>query len=204
MSSFALCPSLATRRTGPWFPTRPLSLQSRSLNTRRVQREAGPCPGTWAGLRTRPRGRPQTVRQTRRAEILAATLTPPPERLGVTHWSSRLLASELSISHSTITRVSAEHDIRPWQSETFKFSTDPELEARVRDVVGLYLDPPAHAVVLCVDETSQIQALERTQPVRSRPAFRLAWPLTSKPRGRLPWLGRIRCNQTEVGRIYPS
>jgi transposase len=111
-------------------------------------------------------GRPQTVRQTRRAEILAATLTPPPERLGVTHWSSRLLASELSISHSTITRVWAEHDIRPWQSETFKFSTDPELEARVRDVVGLYLDPPAHAVVLCVDEKSQIQALERTQPVR--------------------------------------
>src|SRR5215213_3870173 len=60
----------------------------------------------------------------------------------------------------------AEHDVKPWQTETFKFSTDPELEARVRDVVGLYLDPPAHAIVLCVDEKSQIQALERTQPPR--------------------------------------
>ncbi len=60
----------------------------------------------------------------------------------------------------------ADYDIRPWQTETFMFSTDPELEAKVRDVVGLYLDPPAHAIVLCVDEKSQIQALERTQPSR--------------------------------------
>jgi transposase/transposase-like protein len=112
------------------------------------------------------RGRPQTVRRTRRTEILAATLTPPPERLGVTHWSSRLLATELGVSHSTVARVWAEHDIRPWQVETFKFSTDPQLEAKVRDVVGLYLDPPAHAIVLCVDEKSQIQALERSQPVQ--------------------------------------
>jgi transposase len=119
------------------------------------------------GLVDRPRrGRPQTVRRDRRAEILATTLAPPPEALGVTHWSSRLLAAELGISHSTVARVWAEHDLRPWQTETFKFSTDPELEAKVRDVVGLYLDPPAHAIVLCVDEKSQIQALERTQPVQ--------------------------------------
>src|SRR5215213_4109991 len=119
------------------------------------------------GLADRPRrGRPQTVRRDRRAEILATTLTPPPEALGVTHWSSRLLGDELGISHSTVARVWAEHDLKPWQTETFKFSTDPELEAKVRDVVGLYLDPPAHAIVLCVDEKSQIQALERTQPVR--------------------------------------
>jgi hypothetical protein len=84
--------------------------------------------------------------------------------LGVTHWSSRLLGAELGISHSTVARVWAEHDVKPWQTETFKFSTDPQLAAKVRDVVGLYLDPPAHAVVLCVDEKSQIQALERTQP----------------------------------------
>src|ERR687887_1125117 len=119
-----------------------------------------------AGLDDRPRpGRPQTVRRDRRAEILATTLAPPPEHLGVTHWSSRLLATELGLSHSTVARVWAEHDVKPWQTETFKFSTDPELEARVRDVVGLYLDPPAHAIVLCVDEKSQIQALEPTQPV---------------------------------------
>ena len=119
------------------------------------------------GLADRPRrGRPQTVRRDRRAEILATTLAPPPEALGVTHWSSRLLAAELGVSHSTVARVWAEHDLKPWQTETFKFSTDPELEAKVRDVVGLYLDPPAHAIVLCVDEKSQIQALERTQPVQ--------------------------------------
>jgi transposase len=123
--------------------------------------------GLTSELADRPRrGRSQTVRRHRRAEILAATLTPPPERLGVTHWSSRLLAAELGVSHSTVARVWAEHDIRPWQTETVKFSTDPQLEARVRDVVGLYLDPPAHAIVLCVDEKSQIRALERTQPVR--------------------------------------
>jgi transposase len=123
--------------------------------------------GLTGGLADRHRrGRPQSVRRDRRAEILAATLSPPPPALGVTHWSSRLLAAELGVSHSTVARVWAEHDVKPWQTETFRFSTDPELEARVRDVVGLYLDPPAHAIVLCVDEKSQIQALERTQPVR--------------------------------------
>jgi DDE superfamily endonuclease len=115
--------------------------------------------------RRRP-GRPQTVRRDRRAEILATTLTPPPQRLGVTHWSSRLLAGELGVSHNTVARVWREHGLRPWQTATFKFSTDPELEAKVRDVVGLYLDPPDRAVVLCLDEKSQIQALERTQPLR--------------------------------------
>ena len=74
----------------------------------------------------------------------------------MTHWSSRLLAAELGVSHSTVARVWADHDVKPWQTETFKFSTDPQLEAKVRDVVGLYLDPPAHAIVLCVDEKSQI------------------------------------------------
>ena len=123
--------------------------------------------GLGGQLADRPRpGRPQTIRRDRRAEILATTLTPPPETLGITHWSSRLLAAELGISHSTVARVWAEHDVKPWQTETFKFSTDPELEAKVRDVVGLYLDPPAHAIVVCVDEKSQIQALERTQPVQ--------------------------------------
>src|SRR5512132_1841308 len=123
--------------------------------------------GLTAPLADRPRrGRPQTIRRPRRAENLATALAPPPKHLGVTHWSSRLLAAELGLSHSTVARVWAEHDVKPWQTETFKFSTDPQLEARVRDVVGLYLDPPAHAIVLCVDEKSQIQALERTEPVR--------------------------------------
>ncbi len=80
--------------------------------------------------------------------VLAATLTAPPERLGVTHWSSRLLGDELGISFATITRIWRKWNVQPWRIETFKFSTDPELEAKIRDVVGLYLDPPAKAVVV--------------------------------------------------------
>jgi hypothetical protein len=83
-----------------------------------------------------------------------------------THWSTRLLARELGVSRDTVARVWREYGIKPWRAETFKFSTDPQLAAKVHDVVGLYLRPPERAVVLCVDEKSQIQALERTQPVR--------------------------------------
>jgi transposase len=119
------------------------------------------------GLSDRPRsGRPQTVRRTRRAEILAATLNQPPVRLGITHWSTRLLASELGVGRDTVARIWREYHIQPWRAETFKFSTDPDLAAKVNDVVGLYLQPPERAVVLCVDEKSQIQALQRTRPVR--------------------------------------
>jgi transposase len=106
-------------------------------------------------------GRPKTIDD---AAIIAATLEPPPDRLGVTHWSTRLLAQELRIGHATIARAWRRYRVQPWRRETFKFSTDPELEAKVRDVVGLYLNPPEKAVVLCVDEKSQIQALDRTQP----------------------------------------
>jgi transposase len=112
-----------------------------------------------AGLPDRPRpGRPQTVRRTRRAEILTVTLNPPPPRLGITHWSTRLLARELGVSRDTIARIWREYGVQPWRAETFKFSTDPQLVAKVHDVVGLYLHPPERAVVLCVDEKSQIQA----------------------------------------------
>lgn len=119
--------------------------------------------GGIAALADAPRsGRPKTVDE---AEILARTLEPPPPALGVTHWSSRLLAAELGISDATIARCWRRYGLQPWRHETFKFSTDPELEAKVRDIVGLYLDPPEKAVVLCVDEKSQIQALDRTAPI---------------------------------------
>ena len=107
-------------------------------------------------------GRPKTIED---AAIIAATLEPPPESLGVTHWSTRLLAGQLGIGDATVARAWRKYGVKPWRRETFKFSTDPQLEAKVRDVVGLYLNPPQNAVVLCVDEKSQIQALDRTAPI---------------------------------------
>jgi transposase/transposase-like protein len=107
-------------------------------------------------------GRPREIDP---LEIVIATLEPPPEKLGVTHWSSRLLARELGVSNATVATVWQDYELQPWRRETFKFSTDPELEAKVRDVVGLYLNPPDNAIVLCIDEKSQIQALDRTAPI---------------------------------------
>jgi transposase/transposase-like protein len=114
-----------------------------------------------AGLSDAPRsGRP---RQVDHRAVVAATLKPPPKRLGVTHWSSRLLAERLGIGNATVARAWRDYGVQPWRAETFKFSTDPELVGKVTDVVGLYLAPPENAIVLCVDEKSQIQALDRTQ-----------------------------------------
>jgi transposase len=119
--------------------------------------------GGLAGLRDEPRsGRPRRVDE---AEVVVRTLEPPPQRLGITHWSSRLLGRELGISHVTVAGFWRKWDIQPWRIETFKFSTDPQLEAKVRDVVGLYLHPPENAIVLCLDEKSQVQALDRTAPI---------------------------------------
>jgi transposase len=97
--------------------------------------------------------------------VVVATLEAPPEELGVTHWSSRLLGDHLDISFATVARIWRKWKLQPWRIETFKFSTDPELEAKIRDVVGLYLAPPDKAVVVCIDEKSQVQALDRTAPI---------------------------------------
>jgi transposase len=116
-----------------------------------------------SGLADRRRsGRPKMIDD---AMIIAATLDSPPASLAVTHWSSRLLGRHLGISDATVARAWRAYHVAPWRRDTFKFSTDPALEAKVRDVVGLYLNPPQHAIVLCVDEKSQIQALNRTQPI---------------------------------------
>src|SRR2546423_10596968 len=115
------------------------------------------------GLEDRPKpGRPARVDE---VEVVLATLEAPPAKLGATHWSSRLLADQLGISNVWIARIWRKWGLQPWRRESFKFSTDPELEAKVRDVVGLYLDPPQKAVVLSIDEKSQIQALDRTAPI---------------------------------------
>jgi transposase len=97
--------------------------------------------------------------------VVVATVQAPPEALGVTHWSARLLGKHLGISFASVARIWREWNLQPWRRETFKFSTDPELDAKVRDVVGLYLNPPDKAVVVCIDEKSQIQALDRTAPI---------------------------------------
>ena len=107
-------------------------------------------------------GRPVVIDE---AEVVATTLTPPPESLGVTHWSARLLADQLGVSFASVARIWRKWKLQPWRTETFKFSTDPELEAKIRDVVGLYLAPPDNAIVLSIDEKSQVQALDRTAPI---------------------------------------
>jgi transposase len=116
-----------------------------------------------AGLDDRAKsGRPRVIDP---VQIVLATLEPPPENLGVTHWSSRLLAKHLGVSDFTVSTTWKKWGLQPWRVQTFKFSTDPQLETKIRDVVGLYLNPPDKAIVLCVDEKSQVQALDRTAPV---------------------------------------
>jgi len=116
------------------------------------------------GLGERPRsGRPAEITATQRARILAWTLKPPPA--GLSHWSTRELARRVGVSASTVQRLWRAHALQPHRQESFKFTTDPAAEAKIADVVGLYLAPPTNAVVLSVDEKTQIQALERTQPL---------------------------------------
>src|SRR3954451_9060093 len=116
-----------------------------------------------AGLSDAPRvGRPRRIDH---AGIVTATLTPPPKKYGVTHWSTRLLARHLGIGDATVAKAWRDYGVQPWRSRSFRFSTDPQLEAKVVDVVGLYLNPPENAVILSVDEKSQIQALDRTMPI---------------------------------------
>jgi transposase len=125
---------------------------------RRRYAAAGP-----AGLVDAPRpGHPPTYTRADRDRLVALTMGPPPE--GMSHWSVRVMARRTGMSPSTVHRIWAELGYKPHRTETFKFSTDPALEAKIRDVVGLYLDPPDGAIVLSVDEKTQIGALDRTQP----------------------------------------
>jgi transposase len=116
------------------------------------------------GLHDAPRpGRAPTYGRAERDRVIALTLELPPD--GTTHWSARRMALRTGISTTTVQRIWAEAGLKPHRVETFKFSTDPALEAKVADVVGLYLDPPDGAIVLSVDEKTQIGALDRTQPM---------------------------------------
>ena len=108
-------------------------------------------------------GRPRTVSDAQVAEVIERTLQSTPK--DATHWSIRTMAAETGLSHTTIRRIWTAFGLQPHRSETFKLSTDPLFVDKVQDIVGLYLSPPNRAIVLCVDEKSQIQALDREQPV---------------------------------------
>src|SRR6266700_1035891 len=116
------------------------------------------------GLSDEPRpGTPRKITDAKVEEAVTQTL----ERLptAATHWSTRSLAEQVGLSQSAVVRIWHSFGLQPHRSETFKLSTDPWLVEKVRDIVGLYLNPPEHAIVLCVDEKSQVQALDRTQPI---------------------------------------
>ena len=116
------------------------------------------------GLSDEPRpGRPRTLTDEQVAAVIERTLETTPA--DATHWSLRSMARESGLSHTTVRRIWAAFSVQPHRSETFKLSSDPLFVDKVRDIVGLYLSPPDRALVLCVDEKSQIQALDRTQPV---------------------------------------
>ena len=115
-----------------------------------------------AGLRTRPRaGRRRRVTAAKEQAVISATLRKPKV---TTHWSARRLAKEVGLSPATVHRIWQKYGLQPHRVETFQFSTAPDFDAKLADIVGLYLDPPERALVLCGDEKSQIQALNRTQP----------------------------------------
>ena len=107
-------------------------------------------------------GRPRSVSDEKVAALIHKTIKSRPE--GETHWSTRTMANEIGVSHMTVCRVWQTFGLKPHLRETFKLSTDPFFVEKVRDIVGLYLNPPENALVLCVDEKSQCQALERSQP----------------------------------------
>jgi transposase len=116
------------------------------------------------GLIDDPRpGRPRTISDAQVEEVIVKTLESTPK--DATHWSTRSMAAEVGLSQSAVSRIWRAFALQPHRTETWKLSKDPQFVAKVRDVVGLYLDPPERAVVLCVDEKSQIQALDRTAPI---------------------------------------
>lgn len=119
--------------------------------------------GMAAVLGDRPRsGRPRQITPEVEAEIIRKTLHEKPA--SATHWSTRLMAKEVGLHSSTISRIWRSHGLKPHRVEYFKLSRDPRFVEKLRDVVGLYVDPPERAVVFSFDEKSQIQALDRTQP----------------------------------------
>ena len=176
------------RRTLTAWASRPKSTQRLALRARivlacaaepsnkAVARQLGVCRttvGTWRsrfvarrldGLTDEPRpGAPRKVTDEAVERVVTRTLEAMPAN--ATHWSTRRMAAASGLSQSTVGRIWRAFGLKPHRADTFKLSTDPYFVEKVRDIVGLYLSPPERAVVLCVDEKPQVQALERTQPV---------------------------------------
>jgi len=135
-----------------------------SLPTVLLWRNRYQAEGLAGILADRPRsGRPKEITPEQEAALVEKTLHSTPSN--ATHWSVRLMAREQGLSPASVQRIWSKHHLQPHRVESFKFSTDPQFVAKVRDIVGLYVNPPDKAVVLSVDEKSQIQALDRTQPI---------------------------------------
>ena len=115
------------------------------------------CCATRPARRASRRSAPEV-----RARVVAAHPADPPGE--TTHWTAAAMAKAIGISVSSVQRIWRRHGLQPHRARQFKLSNDPQFAAKLRDIVGLYVDPPAHAVVLSIDEKSQIQALDRTQP----------------------------------------
>jgi transposase len=109
-----------------------------------------------------PRAGKKRIDDAIRLQIVTKTVQEKPRN--ATHWTARMMAEEMGVGHTTVQRIWKEHGLKPHLTRTFKLSNDPKFAEKVVDIVGLYLNPPDNAVVLCVDEKSQIQALDRTQP----------------------------------------
>ena len=137
-----------------------LSVGPRTIGKWRNRFIAERIEGLYDEIRT---GRPRTVADEAVAELITKTLARKPK--AATHWSVRAITQETGIAKSTVHRLFQLFGLQPHRTRSFKLSTDPFFVEKLRDVVGLYLNPPDKAVVLCVDEKSQIQALERTQPM---------------------------------------
>lgn len=146
------------------------------LNNDQVAEKTGFCPHTVGKLRKRfsqsrlrglfdlPRsGAPRKISDEKVAEVVRLTLESKPKQ--ATHWSTRSMAERCGLSNERVHRIWKTFGLQPHRAETFQLSTDPAFVDKVRDVVGLYISPPQNALVLCIDEKSQIQALERSQPI---------------------------------------
>lgn len=146
------------------------------LNNDQISRKVGLCPHTVGRLRRRfhgsrlqgvfdlPRsGAPRRISDDQVAEVIRLTLETKPKN--ATHWSTRKMAARTGLSNERVSRIWRTFGLQPHRTESFQLSTDPLFVEKVRDVVGLYVSPPQNALVLCVDEKSQIQALERSQPI---------------------------------------